>query len=225
MGLFFSKCTFLRNIFSRLVLSRSTQFFSGSAYLKDSRFWWSIFPLSNHYYNNWKCVFFLFPLLQRCIFYLIAKPQTLTAGLKCGKNHFSSIFTTISYIYEWIFFNMSYCVCVSRKNLCNRHSSFFPSRPFFWTSCQKLFSQRFNISYQESVWSRSDSFLGHTKNYFRKNCSRSSYSRCVWHMTWFMQGNQHSQHPKSTRNNQKLGNKLASRWQKIQGSNREKSSW
>ena len=225
MGLFFSKCTFLRNIFSRLVLSRSTQFFSGSAYLKDSRFWWSIFPLSNHCYNNWKCVFFLFPLLQRCIFYPTAKPQTLTAGLKCGKNHFFSIFTTISYIYEWIFLNMSYCVCVSRKKLCNRHSSFFPSSPFFWTSCQKLFSQRFNISYQESVWPRSDSFLGHTKIISVKIVPEVvTRDACgTWHGLYTVTSIHSIQ--KSTRNNQKLGNKLASRWQKIQGSNREKSSW
>ena len=40
---------------------------------------------------------------------------------------------------------------------------FFPSRHFFQTDCQKLFRQRFMISYQESVGPRSDSFLGHSK--------------------------------------------------------------
>ena len=32
--------------FSRPVVTQSTQFFSGSTYLKDPRFWWSIFPLT-----------------------------------------------------------------------------------------------------------------------------------------------------------------------------------
>ena len=72
---------------------------------------------------------------------------------------------------------------------------FFPSRPFFSTNCRKLFRQRFKISYQESVRPRSHLFLGHTKKYFRKNCSRSCDSRRVWHMTRLMHDNQHSQHP------------------------------
>ena len=45
--------TFLKNahfwgydIFSRLVVIQSTQFLSGSTYLSDSYFWWSIFPLN-----------------------------------------------------------------------------------------------------------------------------------------------------------------------------------
>ena len=29
--------------------------------------------------------------------------------------------------------------------------TFFPSRHFFWTGCQKLFSQRFYFSYRENV--------------------------------------------------------------------------
>ena len=70
--------------------------------------------------------------------------------------------------------------------------SFFPSRHFFWMDCQKLFSKRFIISYQESVWPRSDSFLGHTEKYFLKNCSLSCPSWRVWHMTQLMHGNQHS---------------------------------
>ena len=74
--------------------------------------------------------------------------------------------------------------------------SFFPSRHFFWTDCQKLFSHCFNFSYQENVWPRSDSFLGHNKAYFHKNCSWSCYSRCVWHMTRLMHGNHHSERPK-----------------------------
>ena len=69
---------------------------------------------------------------------------------------------------------------------------FFPSRHFFWMDCQKLFSKRFMISYQESVWPRSDSFLGHTEKYFLKNCSLSCPSWRVWHMTQLMHGNQHS---------------------------------
>ena len=80
----------------------------------------------------------------------------------------------------------------------NCHSSFFsffPSRHFFWTDCRKLFSQCFIISYQESVLPRSDLFLGRTKISFCKNCSSSCYSRCVWHMTHLIHGNQYSQHP------------------------------
>ena len=69
---------------------------------------------------------------------------------------------------------------------------FFPSRHFFWMYCQKLFSQRFIISHQESVWPRSDSFLRLTKNSFHKNCSSSCFSWRVWHMTRFMYGSQHS---------------------------------
>ena len=69
---------------------------------------------------------------------------------------------------------------------------FFFFSSLFLDGLPKLFSQRFMISYQESVWPRSDSFLGHTKKSFRKNCSRSCYSWRVWHMTRFMHVNQHS---------------------------------
>ena len=92
-----------------------------------------------------------------------------------------------------------YCVCVWRKKLCNCRSSFFPffhSLCFFCTDCQKLFSKRFIISYQESAWPKFDSFLGHTRNSFRKICSSSCNSRRVWHMTQFMKGNQHSKRTK-----------------------------
>ena len=94
-----------------------------------------------------------------------------------------------------------YCVWVWRKKLCNCLSSFvlfFPSLYFFWTDCQKLFSKRFIISYQESVWPRFDSFLGRTKNSFSKSSSSSCYSRRVWHMTQFMKGNQHSKRTKNS---------------------------
>ena len=73
---------------------------------------------------------------------------------------------------------------------------FFLLVTFSWRSAEKLFSKRFLVSYQENVWPRSDSFLGHTKMSFRKYCSTSCYSRRVWHMTQLMHGNQHSKHPK-----------------------------
>ena len=63
-------------------------------------------------------------------------------------------------------------------------------------TAKKLFNQCFIISYQESVWPRSDSFLGHTKMSFRKYCSTSCYSRRVWHMPRLIHRNQHLQHPK-----------------------------
>ena len=115
--------------------------------------------------------------------------------------------------------------------------SFFPSRHFFWTDCQKLFSQHFNFSYQENVWPRFDLFLGYTKTYFRKNFSWSCYSRRVWHMTRLIctVTSMHSVQ-KSTRNCQNRPPKTrkkvirmynSSRWQKIRcnGQNRQKSSW
>ena len=88
---------------------------------------------------------------------------------------------------------------------------FFSSLTGFWRDCLKLFSKSFIINFQGSVWPSSDSFLGHTKKPFCNKCSSSSYSRRVWHMTRLKRGNQHSRHPKSTRNSQKLGNKLVSR--------------
>ena len=57
--------------------------------------------------------------------------------------------------------------------------SFFPSRHFFWTDYQKLFSQRFTISYWESLSPRSDSFFGLTKKSFCKDCSWSCYLWCM----------------------------------------------
>ena len=62
----------------------------------------------------------------------------------------------------------------------------------FWTDRQKFFRECSKISYQRDMCPRSDSFLGYNKKYFCKNCF-SSFS---------IQG--------STRNGQKLGNKLAS---------------
>ena len=82
---------------------------------------------------------------------------------------------------------------------CNIHSIFFlffPSRHFFWTDFQKVLSEPFIINYQESVWPRSDSFLGDTKRFFRKIFSLSFYSWRLWHMTRLKRSNQHSWHPK-----------------------------
>ena len=103
--------------------------------------------------------------------------------------------------------------------LCNCLSfSFSPSWQDFGQTALSFLEKRFMINYQESMWPRSDWFLGHTKKSFHKRCSWSCHLRCVWHMTWLIQCNQHSQHPKNTRNSQKLRNKLAIGWQKIQGS-------
>ena len=88
---------------------------------------------------------------------------------------------------------------------------FFSSYTGFWTDCLKFFSKSFIINFQGSVWPSSDSFLGHTKKFLCNKCSSSSCSQRVWHMTRLKHGNQHSQHPKSTRNSQNLGNKLVRR--------------
>ena len=96
-------------------------------------------------------------------------------------------------IYCKLHFRLFIAFAFKHKKLCNclsRFFSFSPSRHFFRTDCQKLFSQRFMISYQESVWPRSDSFLGHAKKSFRKNCSSTFYSWRVWHITRLMHGNQ-----------------------------------
>ena len=106
------------------------------------------------------------------------------------------------------------CVCVKRRKLCNCHSSllrlrnaksfvspillcffFFLLLSFSGRTPEKLFREGFMISYQETVWSRSDSFLGHTKYSFHKYYSRSCYGRRVWLMSQLMHGNQHSKHP------------------------------
>ena len=128
-----------------------------------------------------------------------------------------------------------FCVCVQSKKICNCLSSFFSffsSRHFLWTDWQKFFSECIIISYGESVWPRSDSFLGHTKKSFPKNCSSNCYSRRVWHMTGYMQSNQHSSIQESTRNSEKLGNKLAVNQtsysvngRRFNGQKRKKSSW
>ena len=81
---------------------------------------------------------------------------------------------------------------LSRHRLLVFLFSFFLLVTFSGRTSKKLFSER----YLESVWPRSDSFLGHTKMYFRKYYSTSCYSRRVWHMTQLMHGNQHSKHTK-----------------------------
>ena len=81
----------------------------------------------------------------------------------------------------------------------------------FCTDCLKVFSKHFIINYQGRMWPRSDSFLGHTKKSFRKNCSSSCYSRRVWHMARLKHGNQHSQHPKK-RKKQPETRKQVSQW-------------
>ena len=85
-------------------------------------------------------------------------------------------------------------------------------------TAEKLFSERFLISYQECVLPRSDSFPGHTKLSFYKYSSTSCYSRRVWHMTQLMHRNQNSKHPKrhkkqSARNQET--SQLGSGWKKI----------
>ena len=82
----------------------------------------------------------------------------------------------------------------------------------FWTDCLKLFSKRFLVNYQGNVWSRSNSFLGHTKKSFRKKCSWSCYLRRLWYMTRLKHGNQHSQHQKKHKKQPEARNMLASQW-------------
>ena len=95
-----------------------------------------------------------------------------------------------------------------------------------WTA-GKLFNQRFMISYQESMWPRSDSFLGHTKISFYKYYSTSCYSRRIWHMTQLMYGNQNSKHPKKHKK-QSAKNSETSYLvdgRRFKGQYRDKSSW
>ena len=109
-------------------------------------------------------------------------------------------------------------LCVTQKalQLSFYFFLFFPSRQFFWTDYQKLFSQRFIKSYQESV--RSTSGLIPWTHYSVKVVSQVVvYDACgtlhgLCTVTCF-----HSIQ-KSTTNSQKLGNKLSSGWQKIQRS-------
>ena len=104
-----------------------------------------------------------------------------------------------------------FCVCV------------FLLVTFSGRTAEKLFSQRFMISYQESVRPRSDSFLGHTKMSFHKYCSTSCYSRCVWHMTQLMHGNQHLKYPikaqETARNSEHVSQSVDDR--RFKGQNRE----
>ena len=86
---------------------------------------------------------------------------------------------------------------------------FFPSRHFFWMYCQKLFSQRFIISHQESVWPRLTHSLDTPKSLsvkivlqvvvFRDACG-------TWHGLCTLTSIHSIQ--KSTRKSQKRGNKL-----------------
>ena len=97
------------------------------------------------------------------------------------------------------FFQNIYCVCALAHNALQLpffFFFFFSFRTGFSTDCLKLFSKGFIINYQENVWPRSDSFLGHLNKSFRKTCFWSCYSRHVWHMKWPIHSNQHSQHPK-----------------------------
>ena len=67
---------------------------------------------------------------------------------------------------------------------------FFLSFFFFlrlWLTAKNLFSECFMIRYQESMWPRSDSFLGHTKMPFRKFCSTSCYLQRVPYDTAYAQ--------------------------------------
>ena len=84
--------------------------------------------------------------------------------------------------------NIFFCVCALVHNALRLpffffFFSFFSFSAGFWTDCFKLFSKRFIINYQGTVWPRSDSFLGHTKRSFRKKCSSSCYSRLLCHTT------------------------------------------
>ena len=78
---------------------------------------------------------------------------------------------------------------------------FFSFLSLFWTEFQKLFSERFKISYPESVSPRSDLFLGHMKNISVKIVPEVVIRR-AWHMTRLIHGNKHSKHPKKTHKKQ-----------------------
>ena len=101
----------------------------------------------------------------------------------------------------------------------------FSFSSLFWTDGQKLFSELFIISYQGNKWPRSDSSLDTLKSLSVKIVDQVVIrDECgTWHSLCTVTSIHSIQ--KNTRNSQKLGNKLASGWQKIQGSNREKSSW
>ena len=83
---------------------------------------------------------------------------------------------------------------------------FFPSCHFFWTDCQKLLSQRFQISYKERLWPRSGHSLYILKKSFVKIVVRDACG--TWHSFSMIIGTRSTQ--KSTRNNQKRGSKLIS---------------
>ena len=89
---------------------------------------------------------------------------------------------------------------------------FFPSCHSFWKDCQKLNNKPLNFRYQENVWPRSYSLLGHTKTYFLKDCSLSCYLRAcgLWYGLWTVTSIHIIQKTQETTrtDRQKLGNKL-----------------
>ena len=115
----------------------------------------------------------------------------------------------------WLFLNSKvflricfvvYCVCASRKKLCNCLSSFFsffPSRHFFWTDCQKHFSERFIICDQDLTHSI-DTLKLRSVRIFPEVVIRDPCD--TWHGLCTVTSIHSIQ--KSTRNSQKLGNKL-----------------
>ena len=131
---------------------------------------------------------------------------------------YQSIICTIFFCEKYTFC----CICALAHSALQLPLFFlFPFSTGLWTDCLKLFSKRFNINYQGSMWPRSDSFVGHTKKYFHKNCSWSCYLQGVWHMTRLKHGNQHSQHPKKHKKEQetcKQVSQLVSGWKEMQGS-------
>ena len=103
---------------------------------------------------------------------------------------------------------------------------FFLLITFSGRTAKILSSECFMISYIESVWPRSDSVLGHTKMPFRKYCSRSCYSQCMWHMTQLLHGNQHSKYPKKYKKQSSRNSEIsyAVDGRRFKGQNRDKSS-
>ena len=98
------------------------------------------------------------------------------------------------------------------KRFCNYQS-------FFFFSFSSLFpgqtAKRFLANVLKLVIKKVCN-QGHTKKHFCNNCSPSCYS--LAHVTTLSTVISIRSIQKSTRNSQKLGNKLTSRWQKIQGS-------
>ena len=76
----------------------------------------------------------------------------------------------ISQLIDW-WWNVN-CVCNCYSSL---FCFFFSSLTIFWMGCQKLFSERFITSYEESVWSYS---LDTLKGLFIKIVFRVIYDAC-----------------------------------------------